>query len=176
MIGASAASFSPTTTRTKSAADERERIAAESKVSLPAVCPATSGGHGSRALSRPMREDCPAARITPAKLAARVMQRRYQGKSGNCRFLDCSHSIAFAFPQQSFLFFKCRVRHTISFGLHVSRAEPTHMRYLGTGMPPDRDQLCRDRNRNLFRRHRPNVDSDGGMNALEKMCIQSFLP
>src|SRR6185437_4627562 len=35
------------------------------------------GGQGSRALSRPMRVDSPAARITPQKLGARVMRARY---------------------------------------------------------------------------------------------------
>src|SRR5271156_4413179 len=89
MTDASAASFFPTTTTTKSVADESERIAAESNVSLEALCPASRGGHGNRALSRPMRDDFPAAWITPAKLAARVMQRRYQGTAGNCRFLGC---------------------------------------------------------------------------------------
>src|SRR5579859_6902549 len=33
-----------------------------------------SGGQGSRALSRPMRDDAPAARITPQKLLARMKE------------------------------------------------------------------------------------------------------
>ena len=37
------------------------------------LCPAICGGQGSKALSVPMREDSPAARITPAKLGARDM-------------------------------------------------------------------------------------------------------
>jgi hypothetical protein len=40
------------------------------------ACPAVVGGHGKRALSRPIRKDSPAARITPAKLAASFMLRR----------------------------------------------------------------------------------------------------
>src|ERR1700677_2499325 len=83
MMGTSAASFFPTTTTTKSVAGASERIAAERNVSLDGACPVASGGHGSKALSRPMREDSPAARITPAKLAAKVMLRRYQGMMGN---------------------------------------------------------------------------------------------
>src|SRR5271156_5720186 len=76
--------------------------------------------------------------------------------------------------RSSVVFFERRVRRDIRFGLQAARAEPTHMGQLGTGMPPDRDQLCRDCHGNLFRSHRPNVDSDGGVNALEKMCGQSF--
>src|SRR6202167_3220479 len=83
MMGTSAASFFPTTPTTKSVAGASERIAAERNVSLHGPCPVASGGHGSKALSRPMREDSPAARITPAKLAAKVMLRRYQGMMGN---------------------------------------------------------------------------------------------
>src|ERR1700675_1353821 len=72
MIGAKARSFSPTTTTTKSVARESERIAAERNVALEGAWPAVAGGHGNKALSLPMREELPAARITPAKLGARV--------------------------------------------------------------------------------------------------------
>jgi hypothetical protein len=51
-------------------------MAADRKVSLEVDCPAADGGHGSKALSLPIREESPAARIKPAKLEARVMQRR----------------------------------------------------------------------------------------------------
>ena len=66
--------FFPTTTRTKSVAGERERIAAERNVSPDRALLSVAGGHGSRALSLPMREESPAARIIPAKLAAMVMR------------------------------------------------------------------------------------------------------
>src|SRR5579862_7673451 len=74
-MGASAAAFSPATTTTKSVASARDRIAAERKLSFDRR-PASTGGQGSNALSRPMREDSPAARITPAKLGARDMLRK----------------------------------------------------------------------------------------------------
>ena len=57
-------------------AAESERIDAERNVSLEGACPAAGGGHGSKALSLPMREESPAARITPAKLEAWAMLRR----------------------------------------------------------------------------------------------------
>jgi hypothetical protein len=55
-------------------ASKSDRIAAERNVLLEGACPAVGGGHGSKALSLPIREDSPAARITPPKLAARVMR------------------------------------------------------------------------------------------------------
>jgi hypothetical protein len=55
---------------------ESDRMAADRKVFFDGGCPAVAGGHGSNALSAPMREDSPAARITPAKLAARDMPGR----------------------------------------------------------------------------------------------------
>src|SRR6476469_2772122 len=63
MIGANIGSFSPTTTMTRSQYVEKARIIAERNVPLPEV----PLGHGSSALSRPMRDDSPAARITPQK-------------------------------------------------------------------------------------------------------------
>src|ERR1700722_7360532 len=57
----------------KSVEIARDRMAAERNVSFgPRPLPA--GGHGSNALSMPMREDSPAARITPAKLGARTIR------------------------------------------------------------------------------------------------------
>src|ERR1700686_2224895 len=73
MIGASAASLFPTTTTAKSVARKTVPIAAERNVSLEGICAAEAGGHGNKALSLPMREESPAARIKPAKLGARVM-------------------------------------------------------------------------------------------------------
>src|ERR1700687_4114046 len=55
-------------------------MAAERNVCPEGGCPAADGGQGSSALSVPMREDSPAARITPAKLGARDI------KSFDCRF------------------------------------------------------------------------------------------
>src|ERR1700751_2157430 len=75
MIGSRADSFSPATITTKSVASARDRIAAERKVSLEGSLPST-GGQGSNALSRPMRELSPAAKMTPAKPAARDMLRK----------------------------------------------------------------------------------------------------
>src|SRR3954466_7610016 len=57
---------------TKSVERDNERIAAERKVSF---VPSEEGGHGSSALSLPMRVDSPAAKMTPAKLAERDMLR-----------------------------------------------------------------------------------------------------
>src|SRR5437879_3589877 len=71
---ASAASLLPATTTTKSA-ELRERIAAVRNVSLDGDRPGGAGGQGSRAFSVPMREDSPAARISPAKLGARDIER-----------------------------------------------------------------------------------------------------
>src|SRR5258707_7547232 len=73
-MGASAASFLPATTRTKSVESEKEWMAEERNVCREGGCPAADGGQGSNALSVPMREDSPAARITPAKLGARDMK------------------------------------------------------------------------------------------------------
>src|SRR5437879_13845367 len=75
MIGVRAASFCPATTITKSVERARERIAAERKLSDDGTCGSDVGGHGSSALSRPMRDDSPAARMTPAKLTDRDMLR-----------------------------------------------------------------------------------------------------
>jgi hypothetical protein len=60
----------------KSVDRDNDRIAEERKVSVEGGCPALCGGQGSSALSVPMREDSPAARITPAKLGARDMLRK----------------------------------------------------------------------------------------------------
>src|SRR5579863_1821006 len=73
--GATAASFLPATTMMKSVENESDRMAAERKVPLDGGWPGVVGGQGSRALSAPMRDDSPAARITPAKLGARDMPR-----------------------------------------------------------------------------------------------------
>src|SRR5579859_3056791 len=61
---------------TKSVERVSDRIAAERNVSFEGACPATCGGQGSSALSVPMREDSPAARMTPAKLGERDMLRK----------------------------------------------------------------------------------------------------
>src|SRR5712675_3622046 len=79
-MGASAASFLPATTTTKSVESEKEWMAAERNVCPEGGCPAADAGQGSSALSVPMREDSPAARITPAKLGARDIKRL------DCRF------------------------------------------------------------------------------------------
>jgi hypothetical protein len=67
--------LSPTTTSTTSTWEKKRRIAAERKVSAGAEF-AEDGGHGRRALSRPMREDSPAARITPQRLVERAIRAR----------------------------------------------------------------------------------------------------
>src|SRR5450755_3698655 len=97
--GANSASFLPPTTTTKSVASSRERIAADRKVSFDGSCPSTCGGQGSSALSVPMREDSPAARMTPAKLGERAMLRKIaesgrkvsepEFSSGVVAFVDC---------------------------------------------------------------------------------------
>jgi hypothetical protein len=61
---------------TKSVDRISDLIAADRKVSLEGICALEVGGHGSKALSRPMREDSPAARISPAKLDACAMLRK----------------------------------------------------------------------------------------------------
>jgi hypothetical protein len=66
--------FLPATTITISEKALRDSIADERKV-CPDVAP-LAGGQGSRALSVPMRDDSPAARITPQKLGAPVMNGR----------------------------------------------------------------------------------------------------
>src|ERR1700722_297573 len=80
-----AASFLPATTIMKSVESESERIVADRNVSFVRGCPSTAGGQGSNALSAPMREDSPAARITPAKLGARDMSRTIAERQGNVR-------------------------------------------------------------------------------------------
>src|SRR5579885_371385 len=60
-------------TTTKSVTKASEWIAADRNVSWEMLSP---GGHGRRALSLPMRDDSPAARMTPAKLGARSMLRK----------------------------------------------------------------------------------------------------
>src|SRR5579872_716880 len=76
MIGANAPEFFPATITTKSVERSSERMAAERNVSEEAVRPSVAGGHASSALSVPMRDDSPAARITPPKLGARNMLRK----------------------------------------------------------------------------------------------------
>src|ERR1700678_4332247 len=78
-----AASFLPATTMMKSVESESERMVAERNVFFVGGCPSTAGGQGRRALSAPMREDSPAARITPAKLDARDMSRTIAERQGN---------------------------------------------------------------------------------------------
>src|SRR5580693_5406473 len=78
-----AASFLPATTIMKSVESESERMVAERNVFFVAAWPARAGGQGSRALSAPMREDSPAARITPAKLGARDMSRTIAERQRN---------------------------------------------------------------------------------------------
>jgi hypothetical protein len=51
----------------------RERMAADKNVSPENGMPLATGGQGSSALSDPMREDSPAASITPHQLGARLM-------------------------------------------------------------------------------------------------------
>src|SRR5438309_7806438 len=65
-IGAKLGAFAPATTITSSVAGCRARIAAERNV---------PSRQGRSALSRPMREDAPAARITPANEGERAMDR-----------------------------------------------------------------------------------------------------
>jgi hypothetical protein len=72
-MGAKAASFFPATIKIKSVDSMSDPMAEERNVWFEGACPGTCGGQGSSALSAPMREDSPAARITPAKLGARGM-------------------------------------------------------------------------------------------------------
>ena len=54
-------------------------MVAERNVSVVVIVvaePTADGGHGSNALSRPMRVDSPAARITPQKAGVRPMRAR----------------------------------------------------------------------------------------------------
>jgi hypothetical protein len=51
-------------------------MAEDRKLSFEAAPAPGVGGHGSRALSRPILEDSPAAKMMPAKLAARDMVRK----------------------------------------------------------------------------------------------------
>src|SRR5215475_6566272 len=80
--GASAGWFSPATTRTKSADRVSDLMAEDRKVSFEAAAAPGAGGHGSRALSRPIREDSPAAKMMAAKLAARGMLRKITESRG----------------------------------------------------------------------------------------------
>lgn len=75
-MGASIFSLYPATTTTKSVDIDSDRIAADRKVSLDREEPSTVGGQVKSALSRPMREDSPAAKINPAKLTDRDMERK----------------------------------------------------------------------------------------------------
>ena len=54
-------------------AEPRERIATDKKVSPENGTRFATGGHGNSALSDPMREDSPAANMTPHQLGARLM-------------------------------------------------------------------------------------------------------
>jgi len=63
----------PTTTTTWSVAELKQRIAADKKVSPENGTRFATGGQGNSALSDPMREDSPAANITPHQLGARLM-------------------------------------------------------------------------------------------------------
>src|ERR1700686_2721799 len=116
MIGASAASLFPTTTTAKSVARKNVRIAAERNVSLEGICAAEAGGHGNKALSLPMREESPAARIKPAKLEARVMIPFRNQKSKLIR----AHRL--------FVLIERRVRHIACLWLRGLRTKPAHMR------------------------------------------------
>ena len=51
-------------------------MAEDRKLSFAAATVSGVGGHASRALSRPIREDSPAAKMMPAKPAARGMLRK----------------------------------------------------------------------------------------------------
>src|SRR6266849_10882518 len=72
--GARVSSLFPATTTTRSVKGLRARMVAETNVSPENGMPDATGGHGSRALSEPMRVDSPAASITPHQLGARLMR------------------------------------------------------------------------------------------------------
>jgi hypothetical protein len=57
-------------------------MAAARNVSVGWGWPGNDGGHGNRALSVPIREDSPAARMTPAKLGDRDMKRKIAERGG----------------------------------------------------------------------------------------------
>ena len=53
--------------------------------------------------------------------------------------------------------------------------EPAHVGQAGAGVAPNRDQLRRDRNRNLLRSDGADIESDGRVHALEQMRGHAFL-
>src|SRR5437588_9484801 len=74
------------------------------------------------------------------------------------------------------MFIECRSTWCIvRFGLGLLCTEPTHVGQASLGVPPNRNQLGRDRNRNLFRSDGADVESDWGVNAVEQMRRQAFL-
>src|SRR5579864_7408849 len=80
-VGAIEEAFFPATTMTRSVGSDKDSMAAERNV--PAVpAPSALGGQGKSALSVPIRRESPAARITPHRLKARLMPRRYQKGKG----------------------------------------------------------------------------------------------
>lgn len=75
--GAMLSAFFPATTTTAFVNGRSAIIAAERNVSTAeAAVPGIAGGHGSNALSAPMRVDSPAARITPHRLDVLLIKKR----------------------------------------------------------------------------------------------------
>src|SRR5579862_2590023 len=77
MIGVICGTFLPATTITRSEKPCSKSMVAPRKVFATGV-PSATGGQGSSALSRPMRLEKPADRITPQMLGESAIARRYQ--------------------------------------------------------------------------------------------------
>src|SRR5579863_2603682 len=164
--GRRADSFLPATTSTKSQVSPRERMVADRNVSgeawEEASLPGVIGGQGSRALSVPMREDSPAARIRAAKLGERGMLRTIAesaGESQRIRGEDDPEKLRMILRQGFGGRFVFRMRFL----------EPAQVRQRGRGLPAHGDQFGSNGNGDLFGCDGADIETDGGVHSVEKV-------
>src|SRR5260221_2475720 len=150
----------------KSVASVRERIAAERNVSFEGGSPASFGGQGSRALSVPMREESPAARITPAKLGNRAMLRTITESRGKVSEPRHSDLVVFLFQD---------LGGRVLIGLLPRSLEPAQMGKGGARVTAHRNQFSSDRHSNLLRRNGADIESDGSVDAIKQMCRHALI-
>src|SRR5580704_1502271 len=68
-----------------------------------------------------------------------------------------------------------RTRNTLHLSRRLWGAEPAHVGQASTRVPANRNQLCRDGNRNLLRGDGADVESDGRVNPVKQMRRHAFL-
>src|SRR5215469_6508677 len=185
-MGASSAVLAPVTTITRSVRGCKARMAAERNV---------PPRHGSSALSRPMRDDAPAARMTPANEGARAMipgiilHNPFQGGGAERRKREsgCFDRIQ---VRETYQGFQKRPSPRLSVSAvqiylslaewlqlleNFSRLHALHVRQWRWRAAPYCDQLGHDRYRDLFRGDGANIDADRSVDPGQLLRDNAFL-